>query len=255
MKDNIVIVTGGFDPIHSGHISYIHDAQNYGRVVVGVNSDEWLIKKKGQAFMPFEERINIVKNIKGVMLAIGFNDSDGSACDSISVVKSMFPKQKIIFANGGDRTKTNIPEMNNFKDDPQVEFKFGVGGENKKNSSSWILSEWKHPTENRVWGKFMTYYDSKTTKIKRLILEPGKSISMQYHENRNEFWFVEEGFGKITTLINDEEVLVKNIQKHDSYFVELKKWHRLENVGKDNLCIIEIQYGKECIEEDIIRKL
>ena len=255
MTDDIVVVTGGFDPVHSGHIAYIQDAFNHGRVVVGVNSDEWLIRKKGQAFMPFTERISIMSNIKNVMTAIGFDDSDGSACDAIFKVKSMFPRQKIVFANGGDRTKSNIPEMNRFKDDPQVEFRFGIGGEDKKNSSSWILSEWKHPSESRVWGKFMTYYESSQSKVKRLILEPGKSISMQYHNNRAEIWFVENGSGIVSTLENDVEIEKTILKKHDMYHVNKQEWHRLKNNTSEELHIIEIQYGQECIESDIVRKV
>jgi D-beta-D-heptose 7-phosphate kinase/D-beta-D-heptose 1-phosphate adenosyltransferase len=254
MTDDIIVVTGGFDPVHSGHIAYIQDAFNYGRVVVGVNSDEWLVRKKGQAFMPFNERLAIISNIKNVMTAIGFDDSDGSACDAIAKVKKMFPKQKIVFANGGDRTKTNIPEMERYKDDPQVEFKFGIGGEDKKNSSSWILSEWKHPSEERQWGKFMTYYESPQAKVKRLIIEPGKSISMQYHTKRSEFWFIESGQGILKTLAGTEEVTVKVLNKHSSYHVEVGQWHRLENNGTEDLHVIEIQYGSKCEEVDIIRK-
>lgn len=137
----IVIATGGFDPIHSGHIKYLNSAANLGDIlVVGVNSDEWLRRKKGKEFLSFHERITIIKNLKSVHLAFGFNDEDGSAKDAIHHVRSYYPDDKIIFANGGDRTKTNIPEMD--VEDSNLEFKFGVGGETKDNSSSTILSNY-----------------------------------------------------------------------------------------------------------------
>lgn len=254
--DNIVIVTGGFDPLHSGHIAYIEAASRLGRVVVGLNSDDWLTRKKGQAFMPYNERFSVISNLKKVMTPLSFDDSDNTACDVIEKVKTLFPNNKIVFANGGDRTSSNIPEMEKFKDDARVEFVFGVGGEDKKNSSSWILNEWKHPVESRIWGKFLTYYDSRIAKVKRLVIDPGKAISMQYHENRSELWFVESGIGEISTLgANGIEFVLKNINLHDYHHVSLNTWHRIKNIGADPLSIIEIQYGSTCDESDIVRKL
>ena len=138
-----VVATGGFDPIHTGHIEYLKDASLSGtQLIVGVNSDEWLIRKKGRYFMPFKERAAIVKELACVDAVIAFDDSDGSAIDCLEQVKHLYPSDTIIFVNGGDRTSDNIPEM-------AVEgivFEFGIGGEDKKNSSSWILKEWSQPT-------------------------------------------------------------------------------------------------------------
>lgn len=137
----IVLVTGGFDPIHSGHIDYFNDARQLGDLlVVGVNSDDWLTRKKGKPFMTFAERSSIVANIKSVDVVIDFDDSDGSAKDAIRKVRNQFPSSRIIFANGGDRTSSNIPEMDIV--DSNLTFAFGVGGSFKKNSSSWILNNW-----------------------------------------------------------------------------------------------------------------
>jgi cytidyltransferase-like protein len=137
----IVLVTGGFDPIHSGHIDYFNAAKQLGDIlIVGVNSNAWLERKKGQYFMSIAERVQIIENLKMVDNCILFNDDDNTAIEAIKNVKSLYPNSKIIFANGGDRTKDNIPEM--VLDD--VEFVFGVGGTNKKNSSSDILRKWKN---------------------------------------------------------------------------------------------------------------
>jgi D-beta-D-heptose 7-phosphate kinase/D-beta-D-heptose 1-phosphate adenosyltransferase len=139
---NIVLVTGGFDPIHSGHIAYFNAAKTLGNMlIVGVNSDEWLVRKKGKAFLDFNERCNIVNNIKSVDAVIGFDDGDGSAKDAIRKVRVQFPSAHIVFANGGDRTSKNIPEMD--VGDNNISYIFGVGGSDKMNSSSWILNNWK----------------------------------------------------------------------------------------------------------------
>jgi D-beta-D-heptose 7-phosphate kinase/D-beta-D-heptose 1-phosphate adenosyltransferase len=160
----IVIVTGGFDPIHSGHIALLKEAKNLGHALaVGLNSDEWLRRKKGHEFMPWSERSAIIENLKMVDVVFSFDDSDGSAIDAIKRVKEVYPDDELIFANGGDRTKDNIPEM--IFDD--VEFVFGVGGEDKKNSSSWILDEWKSPKTTRPWGYYKVLHQvGKEVKLK-----------------------------------------------------------------------------------------
>ena len=141
----VVLVTGGFDPIHSGHIKYFESAKKLGSLlVVGLNSDEWLIRKKGKPFLPLFERIEIVKNLRMVDEVITWNDEDNSANGAIDSLLKKYPDANIIFANGGDRKKTNIPELEKFKKHRNIKFVFGVGGENKKNSSSWILKNWEN---------------------------------------------------------------------------------------------------------------
>jgi D-beta-D-heptose 7-phosphate kinase/D-beta-D-heptose 1-phosphate adenosyltransferase len=138
----IVLVTGGFDPIHSGHIAYFKAAKSLGDyLVVGLNSDEWLERKKGKAFMPWNERLCIVNNLRMVDEVYTFDDEDGSARKFIHQVRAHYPNDELIFANGGDRTKENIPEMDVI--DHNLKFEFGIGGTDKKNSSSWILEKWK----------------------------------------------------------------------------------------------------------------
>lgn len=134
----IVLVTGGFDPIHSGHIEYFREAKALGDVlIVGINSDEWLTRKKGRAFMPVTERLCIIRALDMVDACILFNDTDGTAIDAIKKLQKLYPTDIIVFANGGDRTAENIPEM----DVPNVEFVFNVGG-SKTASSSDFLQRW-----------------------------------------------------------------------------------------------------------------
>ena len=137
--EKIVLATGGFDPLHSGHLAYFREARKLGdKLMVGINSDSWLERKKGKNFLPISERYEIVSSLKFVDNCILFNDEDDTAIEAIKNIKLLFPYSQIIFANGGDRTGENIPEMI-FED---VIFTFGVGGNNKKNSSSRILQKW-----------------------------------------------------------------------------------------------------------------
>jgi cytidyltransferase-like protein len=252
MNEDIVIVTGGFDPIHSGHIEYINAASKLGRVVIGLNSDEWLARKKGRPFMNYSERLSVVSSLKGVMCVIEFDDSDGTAKDAIVKTRKMFTKNKIIFVNGGDRTEANVPEMD--IEDRNLEFAFGIGGETKKNSSSSLLDNWKAPVVNRLWGNYETYYETNGCKVKRLCLSPGKSISMQYHEHRCELWFIENGFGSVSTIGgNGQEHTLKIVRKNDYHLVPSNTWHKVTNIGHFDLDIVEIQYGNACVEDDIIR--
>lgn len=250
----IVLITGGFDPLHSGHIAYFHAAKKLGDIlVVGVNSDAWLTRKKGAPFMPYMERANIVRNIVGVDFVIDFDDSDGSAKHAIWMVRQSYPQDHIIFANGGDRTKTNIPEMD-FKDD-NLEFVFGVGGEDKKNSSSWILQEWKAPKTERQWGYYRVLHEVSGMKVKELTVDPGKSLSMQRHFKRAEYWIVSEGRAVVNSIMDGGYALPPaTLEQHQEYRVPVKGWHQLTNPFDVPVKVVEIQYGEDCIEEDIERK-
>ena len=137
----VVIVSGGFDPIHSGHIEHFKEAKKLGDIlIVGLNSDEWLTRKKGKPFMPIEERMAVIQELRMVDSAVAFNDDNNSSIDLINKALVLF--DDVLFANGGDRTQDNIPEIDAFDKDPRVQFAFGVGGTHKQNSSSWILKEW-----------------------------------------------------------------------------------------------------------------
>lgn len=248
----IVLVTGGFDPLHSGHIEYFKAAKQLGNLlVVGINSDEWLARKKGKAFMNAVERKSIIENLYQVHKVIEFNDNDGSAIDAIRRVKEMFPRDKIVFANGGDRTKDNIPEMV-FED---VEFVFGVGGTTKANSSSWILEEWKAPKTVRPWGYYRVLHDVYRTKVKELTVEPGESLSMQRHRLRNEYWLVTSGQCLVESMMPNGYLLPpRELGLHDSIRIQLGDWHKLSNPYEEPCRIVEIQYGTSCDESDIERR-
>jgi cytidyltransferase-like protein len=251
----IVLITGGFDPLHSGHIAYIKAARELGDLlIVGVNSDEWLRRKKGQEFMPWEERATIVAALHYVDRVINFDDSDGSAKDAIKKVRAIHPQAQIIFANGGDRTKENIPEMNLLEEMLHLDFVFGVGGEDKKNSSSWILQEWKAPKTERPWGYYRILHEVPGVKVKELTVEPGKSLSMQRHRYRSEYWLVSEGAAIVNRWHEDYNLPPVILNKHDEYCITTNEWHQLTNPNQEPVRVVEIQYGEQCTEEDIERK-
>lgn len=248
----VVLVTGGFDPIHSGHIEYFKSAKSLGdKLVVGLNSDSWLARKKGRPFMPFTERISVVENLSMVDHCILFNDDDNSSIEAIKNVRQLYPDAEIIFANGGDRTEKNIPEMAH--SDPNLIFQFGVGGTNKRNSSSWILEEWKNPKTIRPWGWYRVLDEKLDYKVKELVIEPGKKLSMQRHFHRSEHWYILKGKCDVATEYNGDTMLVRKAE-HDTYIIEKEVWHQGQNNYDTHCHILEVQYGERCNEEDIERK-
>ena len=248
----IIVVSGGFDPIHSGHIAYFKEARKLGdKLIVALNSDDWLVNKKGKFFMPFDERKAIVENFSSVDSVIDFLDDDiGSATNALIKVKEIYPNDAIAFANGGDRNEGNIPEMSL----DNIEFLFSVGGDDKKNSSSWILKKWQYYYEERLWGSFYNLFEDKQVKVKELIVEPGKGMSFQKHFKRNEIWMVSRG-SCIVNYSKDNPNNKKNtkLNKFDHYLVPLGEWHQITNPFDEVCHLIEIQYGEECTEDDIER--
>ncbi|MBI04855.1 MAG: hypothetical protein CMI96_03450 [Pelagibacteraceae bacterium] len=139
--DNLVLVSGGFDPLHSGHIALINEAAKHGEVIVLLNSDNWLRNKKGKEFLSFKERKIIMNSIKKVIDVIGFDDTDKTCIDGIKKTIKKYPDRVIKFANGGDRNNNTTPEVT-FCLKNNVENLWGIGGDFKMNSSSWILENW-----------------------------------------------------------------------------------------------------------------
>ena len=255
----IVLVTGGFDPLHSGHIEYFKAAQRLGdELWVGLNSDEWLVRKKGQYFMPIKERASIVSELKSVKQVItGFKDDDDSSSDAIRWCHLM-GAEHVVFANGGDRQNYNTPEQIAYKGDQTVTFKFGVGGKDKKNSSSWILDEWRTQKTIRDWGYWRVLDDKQPRighKVKELVINPGCSLSDQRHQYRNEIWYVLEGQIQMDLQYkNGERLKDLTLTEYTNFMITSGTWHKVINTGDKPAHVVEIQYGQKCEEDDIERR-
>lgn len=250
-----VLVTGGFDPLHSGHIEYFKEAKKLGdRLIVGLNTDTWLENKKGKAFMPFEERANIVKHLEMVDDVILVEDDEtGGTTNAIGYLLQT-TTGKLIVANGGDRVDGNIPEQELYGDNKDVEFVFGIGGEDKKNSSSWILSNWEKPITERAWGSYRILDRNGEWQVKELSFEQGRALSDQRHFGRSEHWHVVDGV--IVMILEDREGRKSNrtLIPGDSIDIPTAYWHKAINIGNNTAKVIEVWLGKELTESDIERR-
>jgi len=257
----IVLVTGGFDPLHSGHIEYFKAAASYGNILlVVVNSDAWLARKKGRSFMPIDERAEIISHLGMVGGVVRFDDefdADGSAKNFIQMTLNNYPTAKVVFANGGDRTDANIPEMD--IQDPRLKFVFGVGGENKKNSSSWILKEWEAPKVEREWGHYRELYKGDGFQVKELVIAPHSKLSMQRHKHRSETWNLVSGTAHVLTSTNNSDPTdgAKRQQLTPPNPVDISRgvWHQGCNDSDEPAHIVEVWKGPSELlgEEDIER--
>jgi len=128
----VIAVSGGFDPVHVGHLRMFESASLLGELVVIVNSDEWLHKKKGYQFMEFEDRCEIIRGFRCVSHVVGVKDNDGTVCSALREINPDY------FANGGDRIDGNTPEKD-LCEDLGIEMVWSVGG--KKIRSSSIIVE------------------------------------------------------------------------------------------------------------------
>ncbi len=179
-KQKTIVISGGFDPIHPGHIAMIEDAAKYGEVHIVANSDDWLVRKKGFYFQPFADRKKILEAYTPHIHAV--DDSDGTVCEALRRIKPDY------FGNGGDRTNKNTPELD-VCEELGIEPVFEIGG-GKYSSSSAING--KDRVETR-WGWYDVVLDIPKLKVKMLHIEPGKKLSLQRHEKRSEFFFMPNG--------------------------------------------------------------
>jgi len=134
----LAIVSGGFDPLHIGHVRMMHHAAYYGEVCALVNSDAWLVRKKGIAVSPVEHRLEMVQALRSVAFAAEAQDDDGTVCSSLRWLREYYPRIPMFFCNGGDRGRENTPEQP-VCEELNIDMLWSVGGEDKPESSSEIM--------------------------------------------------------------------------------------------------------------------
>jgi len=135
----IILVSGGFDPVHKGHVRMFKEAKKLGSMLlVAVNSNEWVKKKKGYVFMDWLERTEIIEEFECVDGVFHFQDDDeGTANNAIRRIRQIYPDDGIIFANGGDRGEGNVPEIG-VCEELEVEMRWNVGGHKIQSSSELV---------------------------------------------------------------------------------------------------------------------
>ena len=210
-----VMVSGGFDPLHEGHVECISRAAEHGEVIAVVNSDAWLRRKKGYVFQPMAARCAIVRALRGVVAAVPVDDSDGSVCAAIIEHRPAY------FANGGDRAQTNTPEVA-LCESLGIGLLFGLG--TKVQSSSSLVE--------RSWGHYEVLHSGDGFRVKLLTLAPGGSTSLQRHERRAEHWIYADG-------------RYRHIRKGEI--------HKLRNDSDKPLTVVEVWTGDKMDEADIER--
>jgi len=254
LKQKVVAVSGGFDPIHIGHVRMFERARALGdRLVVILNNDNWLRAKKGFAFMPEQERAEIIERFPYVdqVIITGHvpNDPDRSVCKELEALKPD------IFANGGDRkNERDIPEAAVCAK-YGIEMIFNIGEGGKVQSSSWLTNAVKDTgREIRPWGQFRVLDAGKGYWVKTLIVDPGHRLSLQAHKERAEFWLCVRGSvlaERGVLKAGKSDIIEKKILNvGDSFLVQPGELHRISS--EKGATVVEVALG-EPTEQDIER--
>ncbi len=245
-----VAVSGGFDPIHIGHVRMLEEAKKLAdKLVVIVNNDNWLRDKKGYVFMPQKERAELIKSFpfvdKVVVTDHKKNDPDRS------VVRALAKIKPAIFANGGDRKGVqDIPEALLCKK-MGIKMVFNVGYGGKVQSSSWMI---KDVSRNflrsvRPWGEFYSWDKGEQWNLKTIYIQAGKRLSLQYHNHRSELWTLVQGDATATIEANGELKRIP-LMVGQTFVVPSRAHHRLES--KKGGILVEVALGN-FDENDIVR--
>jgi D-beta-D-heptose 7-phosphate kinase/D-beta-D-heptose 1-phosphate adenosyltransferase len=249
--DTWVAVSGGFDPLHIGHVRMFKKARALGdKLVVIVNNDHWLRKKKGFAFMPQKERVELIRSLPFVDKVVLTNHTKGDS--DMSVNRTLRKVKPDIFANGGDRKKmSDIPEAGTCKEFG-IKMAFNIGEGGKIQSSSWMIANASRPIKRseRPWGEYYGWDQGKGWNLKTIYIKPGKRLSLQYHHHRMECWLLVSGDATATLHDSEGRPQIISLKKGTTYCVEKRQVHRLES--KKGGIVVEVAYGA-FDEADIVR--
>ena len=259
----IVAVSGGFDPVHIGHVRMFEEAKKLGtHLVVILNSDEWLKKKKGYVFMPEKERAELIKNFKPVDDVYIHEEIDEYMSVSGAIEKYRMningEKYQIsVFANGGDRrNEEDIPEAEVCKK-MGIEMVFNVGDGGKVQSSSWLVDKIRnrYEVDIRPWGHMYILESKQKYWVKHISVAPDKRLSLQTHSKRRELWACIEGEiiaekGRVLKGGKWEIIEKKILKPGDTFYVKTGELHRISS--KKGGTVIEVAFDNPQ-EEDIVR--
>jgi len=257
----VVAVSGGFDPVHIGHVRMFEEAKKLGtHLVVILNGDEWLKNKKGFAFMPEEERAELIKQF-GVVDDVYIHreiDEHTSVTGALRDYTMNIDGQEYpisIFANGGDRKDINdIPE-GKICQEKGIEMVFEVGRGGKVQSSSWLIDKVKNKYEVdiRPWGHMHILDSKKHFWVKSITVAPNKRLSLQSHAQRRELWACIEGEiiaeRGIKTGEGQWEITEKVVLKPgDTFYLNTNELHRMSS--EKGGTIIEVAFDKPKEEDN-----
>jgi len=246
MADTIVIASGYFDPIHKGHIEYLERSKKLGdRLVVIVNNDKQTMAKKDFVFMKCNERMQIIRKLAFVDDVIKSIDDDRSVCKTILAITKTYKGCKFIFAKGGDRILSNIPEVDVCKKN-KVSIVDGLG---KKIQSSSKLLGCADKKAEKPWGNFSTFVENKKVTVKILTLNKGEETSLQSHNHREEHWYVLDGSVRIQV---GHSAKTRIYRKGDSIIIPKKALHRVTAISNGR--ILTISYGKFSADDAMRRE-
>ena len=250
--DTWVMVSGGFDPIHIGHVRMFEKARKLGdKLVVVLNNDNWLRYKKGFAFMPEQERKELIEALpcvdKVVLTGHKPNTDDISICNELRKIRPA------IFANGGDRKPDGdpVPEVAVCKEFG-IKMVYNVGRGGKVQSSSWMVKDAVRGMSRgvRPWGEFYGWDAGKNWKLKTIYLKKGAQMTMQYHEHRSEHWMLVDGDAWVVTQNSSGQSNSINMKKGEVMFVDAGQAHQLSS--KRGGVLVEVSLGT-FDEQDVIR--
>ena len=248
-KYDFAIVSGGFDPVHVGHLRMFQAANKLAdKVIVLLNNDNWLVKKKGKPFMNQEQRKEILEEFISVTKVIIQKSSEKSSSLAIREFALKNPNKKLCYCNGGDRS--NIKNILEAKicSEFNIELEFEIGGKEKIESSSQLTKNYLGDIEKRPWGNYHIIAKNTGYQIKEIKVNQNSKLSLQKHKSRSEFWQIVKGESKI--IIEEKEYFLK---EKEHIYIPKNTIHRIENIGKEELIFIEIQLGENLKEDDIIR--
>ncbi len=248
-KYDIALVSGGFDPVHLGHLKMFQDAKRISKkVVLLLNNDEWLTKKKGKPFMNQNQRKEILSEFKSISEVIIQTSSDPSSSSAIKEFAKKNRDKLICYCNGGDRSSIKNIREYDVCNKLGIDLQFGIGGDKKIESSSDLTKNYLGEIEKRPWGSYHIIAKNSGYQIKEIKVSINSKLSLQKHNNRAEFWQIIDG--ECFAIVGKEKYELKN---NDHIYIPRDTIHRIENTGKKELIFIEIQLGNDIKEDDILR--